>query len=859
MPAMKCPACSSDIADATAVRCARCGATLGDVDTHSAGAASHLPFSQFTPLGDARFAPGRIFAARYRIVSLLGRGGMGEVYRADDLRLGQPVALKLMAFRSERRQEDFTRFAAEVRLARGIAHPNVCRVYDIGEAEGWPYLSMEYVDGETLGSLVRRIGRLPADKVLDFARQLVAGVAAAHERGVLHRDLKPSNIMVDGRGQIRIMDFGLAVSTAEDVAVDRAGTPAYMAPEQLVGDRLTARTDLYAIGLVLYELYTGRALFAGQTFYDRVRDSERDGPLALGAEIDERVAPILAACLKENPAGRPATAAAVAAMLPGGDPLTAAVAEGRLVSPEMVAAADRRGALSPPIAWLLLAIVVIGALVVASKAEVLTVAPSLLPKAPAVLAERCRDILAHVGHRAVAADSDYWFAAKVDRTAMYFVYRQSPRPLVARNLFRVIGEADPPTDVPGMATVTVDASGRLVGLVRITDSDGRVSASAHTPNWSTLFADAGLDERHFVDVDDASLPLLPHDSARTWERSRDRGSLRVTAATLGDSPVYFAVAGTEATSMRKGTVLTTGRSPRGELILWLFIVSAFVAMSIVARRNLRAGEGDRLNARKIGLFIACAGTVNAALRAHHVPLTVEETALLLGVSGWALVWAGFAWLAYIGLEPYVRRLWPRTLISWTRFLAGRLRDPLVGRDILAGTVVGVVLTAVLILRFIFVPQPIPEALLEPAIESLASTRLLAWSLTFGVIDALQFALAALFFVVLIHMVVGKAWIAVLVLSILAAPIAPGGASGVAGFAWATALLLLFGATLMRVGLLAGVVALSCLRLLTQTVLTLNVDSWYFGSTIVVLLLVLALGTFGFLVSLAGAPAFGVKR
>ena len=124
------------------------------------------------------------------------------------------------------------RFITEVRLARTIAHPNVCRVYDIGEADGWWYISMELVDGETLESLLRRIGRLPAEKALDIARQLCAGLAAAHDRGVLHRDLKPSNIMVDGRGRIRILDFGLAVPSGESTIGDIAGTPAYMAPEQ---------------------------------------------------------------------------------------------------------------------------------------------------------------------------------------------------------------------------------------------------------------------------------------------------------------------------------------------------------------------------------------------------------------------------------------------------------------------------------------------------------------------------------------------------------------------------------------------------------------------------------------------------
>jgi predicted Ser/Thr protein kinase len=124
------------------------------------------------PLDDARFAPGHIFASRHRIVSLLGRGAMGEVYRAEDLKLGQPLAIKLLAISGARRGQRVQRFITEVRLARTISHPNVCRVYDIGEADGWWYVSMELVDGETLESLLRRIGRLPTEKALDIARQL---------------------------------------------------------------------------------------------------------------------------------------------------------------------------------------------------------------------------------------------------------------------------------------------------------------------------------------------------------------------------------------------------------------------------------------------------------------------------------------------------------------------------------------------------------------------------------------------------------------------------------------------------------------------------------------------------------------
>src|SRR5215472_11008353 len=180
-----------------------------------------------------RFPPGTLLARRYRIISRLGKGGMGEVFRADDLILGQPVALKFLPESSKGNLNLLARFYDEVRIARQISHKNVCRVYDIGEVEGQPYLSMEYIDGEDLGGLLRRIGRLPGDKASEFARKLCAGLAAAHAQGVLHRDLKPANIMVDSRGEIRITDFGLA-AVAEQLhgAEIRNGTPAYMAPEQ---------------------------------------------------------------------------------------------------------------------------------------------------------------------------------------------------------------------------------------------------------------------------------------------------------------------------------------------------------------------------------------------------------------------------------------------------------------------------------------------------------------------------------------------------------------------------------------------------------------------------------------------------
>src|SRR6516165_5869204 len=205
---------------------------------------------------EGRFEPGTLLAGRYRIITLLGRGGMGEVYRATDLTLGQSVALKFLPEEAARDQRLLERFHGEVRVARQVSHPNIGRVYDIGEAEGVPFISMEYVDGEDLASLLTRIGRLPADKAIEAARRLCSGLAAAHDRGVIHRDLKPQNVMMNKRGEVVIMDFGLAAIASELTGAEaRYGTPAYMSPEQLKGAGLTAKSGISAPGLGLYELF----------------------------------------------------------------------------------------------------------------------------------------------------------------------------------------------------------------------------------------------------------------------------------------------------------------------------------------------------------------------------------------------------------------------------------------------------------------------------------------------------------------------------------------------------------------------------------------------------------------------------
>ncbi|MGH9458449.1 MAG: serine/threonine-protein kinase, partial [Thermoanaerobaculia bacterium] len=182
------------------------------------------------PPSSARFTAGDLVGGRYRIVASLGHGGMGEVFRAEDLRLGQGVALKFLPEELARDERARERLVAEVRLGRLVSHPNVCRLFDLVEADGQRFVAMELIDGEDLASLLRRIGRLPADKGLALAREIAVGLGAAHAKGVVHRDLKPANVMIDGRGTARITDFGLAIAGGEGRG-ELAGTPSYMAPE----------------------------------------------------------------------------------------------------------------------------------------------------------------------------------------------------------------------------------------------------------------------------------------------------------------------------------------------------------------------------------------------------------------------------------------------------------------------------------------------------------------------------------------------------------------------------------------------------------------------------------------------------
>ena len=257
---------------------------------------------------EQRFPPGSVFAGRYRMITLIGRGAMGEVWHAEDLTLETPVALKVIHATDE---EGHERILKEVRLARQITHPAVCRVFDVGASDGHIFYSMELVDGEDLATLLRRIGRLPPEKAIDIGVQLCGGLAAAHAAGVLHRDLKPANVLIDADGSVRITDFGIAITRSEPGYDMVAGTPGYMAPEQLAGLPLSERTDIYALGVVLYQLLVGTLPYP-----DGIHTGTRPArPSVIVKDVSPLVDRALARALALDPRDRPASAAELASRL----------------------------------------------------------------------------------------------------------------------------------------------------------------------------------------------------------------------------------------------------------------------------------------------------------------------------------------------------------------------------------------------------------------------------------------------------------------------------------------------------------------------------------------------------------------
>lgn len=814
---------------------------------------------------------------------------MGEVYRADDLTLGQQVALKFLPEAVASYPDAVARFHNEVRTARQVSHPNVCRVYDVGEIDGHLFLSMEYVDGEDLGSLLRRIGRLPDDKALEIARRLCAGLAAAHEKGVLHRDLKPSNVMLDGRGQVLLTDFGLA-GLAEQLqgAEVRNGTPAYMAPEQLAGKEVTVRSDIYSLGLVLYEILTGKRPFEASTLEDLIRVRTRTAPTnpsTLVRDLDPMVERVILRCLEPDPARRPPSALAVSAALPGGDPLAAALAAGETPSPEMVAAAGEGTALAPRFAIPLFIAIILGIVANFALSNRVSALQQIRPEySPEVLAQKSREVIQRLGYpvqRADDAHGFFWEGGLVDYVQEHdkpvphwnemlsngppllrFWYRQSPYPMVASEFHDdlltpgIADRGDPPFSMSGMTDVDLDAQGRLTRFQYMPPQLQEAAADAAKPiqpvDWSVLFNAAGLDLAKFQPAQPLWVWESAFDMRVAWTGNWPASTrpLRVEAAAWQGKPVVFSLIG----PWNKPDRMPPRESSAPGRILFISIITVVTVFggAWLARRNLLQGRGHHTGALRLGTAVFCIHLALWFCRTHFV-WSIGTFAMFLIALCTSMAWATVIWTVYVALEPFVRRHWPQTIISWTSVLTGRLRDPIVGRDLLVGAALGITFEFIdRVAEFAVWGSNIPPRLNSTDLFMGARATVGAWLMRvpYGVRGTLFF----FFLLFILRVLLRNEWLAAAGFVLIFTGLAVLGSKQV--FADVAANLIAYIITavvILRFGLLSLAFGIFVTDLLSIVPAAWQPSAWYFGSTVFILTTVIALAAWAFHISIAGRP------
>ncbi len=851
--------CGSSLPE-TATVCDACGSATEEIGTPTLVEGARLLPQAAGPSRPCFLDPGMRIADRYRILAPLRWGGERAVYAADDLATGRAVALQLLP---EGREPEPDAVVAW----RRVCHPNVCRVLGAGASEGMAFLVLQRVGGESLEVLLRRIGRLPLDKGFEIAGQLAAGLLAIHEAGARHGHLAPGNVILDGRGRVRITGWGMPERTLSVPAGRSRRQEAYQAPERLAGGPATVPSDLYSLGAILYEILTGR----------QARASAVGGPGAhplppsvLAPAIGARLDRALLQCLEWEPGSRPGSAKSLVQVVPGPPSGTVGeVAGAEAPAVELAPPPSRTGALRPAACLACLAGVLLACgAVVAFPAR----APRLGGPRPAVssaaLAGRARRILRAIGHDVPggrperAAQACYGFATGADVLARpaatgrgayagaaapaegYFWFRESPFPLAPAGLW--VSTDDPPRQHPGEAFLRLDALGRLQALAIVPAPSDAQRPPRH-PDWVPLLAAAGLDPRRLVPRQPVLVPPFYLDTLAAWQGSLVRPQdgavpVRVEAGALGGEPLYFRLVPWEAPGRPAPALEARQEGPfRAAAAL-----PATALGLLLGVRNLRRGRANRRRAWRLFACVLAAWLAVAALGAFSsAGASLWRTTTL----GEALRNALVAGLCYLGFEPLLQRRAPERIASWSRVLEGSFGDPLVGRDLLVGTLLGGAMAAAMVLQGL-VARSLggSRGRLEIAAERLnGSSQLLAGAaddLVTGLVVVL--AVAVLMAAVRVARWTGGAafllgWAAFTAGLLLRAGDPP--AMALPGAAAAALLLVL---ALDRCGVLAAVAALFAARLLLQYPVTGLLPAWSRPLDLLPLVLIPALAAGGLL-------------
>lgn len=674
-----------------------------------------------------RYAPGTLINNRYQIEVLLGEGGMGVVYRAFDMKLEKTVALKFLPPRLAANADLLDRFHKEVRTAQDVSHRCVARVHDIAYHNGHPYFSMEYIDGGDLASLLTGSGgRLTEETALRYARQLCLGLAAIHSRGHVHRDLKPQNIMIDREGrQLSITDFGLAVEGTEAERAGIAGTLQYMSPEQ-AGGRPTVQSDIYSLGLVLYEMFTGHQAFESVALEELIqRKSLPDAPSAKVPSLPTVVDAVVLQCLEPEPAKRPECVQNVLHMLlrAGGTP-----------TPEEVAVAEpprneRTGGLSLRAGIALFGLTVCCLFLVGELNDHTALfRQALTDWSPRDLTRKARDHLNDLGFdpepvrdtaHGLATDEELLAHLRkshshlIDRkqlqsgqpAVMYFWYRRSPD-VIAQRLApndtsgwsmpgRVL-PSEPPLREPGEVCVFLDLNGRLIELHAI-PARQQPNAPARVPDPTRLLKAAGFENVPLRKADALTrAPTGFADIRMAWVGAHPQApevALRIEAAYYQGEPIYFHV-GPEDSQLGDrlpGFMPGNHFEKLQEIKNTLLGLVALPLGGWFALRNWKLGRAHPRGAALLAVWFVALGLVGWLFAAHHalwprnrLDSFRDELSMFTGMLGRVVFDGVLVWLAYLALEPWVRRTDPERVSSWNRLIQGRWRAPSVGGDILLG-------------------------------------------------------------------------------------------------------------------------------------------------------------------------------
>jgi Protein kinase domain len=892
----QCSACTAELAPSDRF-CSRCGVAAA-VPLEQPTASFQAPTPRSTSrsgVAGERFAPGQLVVERFRIVTALGKGGMGEVFRADDLSLGQSVALKFLPQKLAHDADRLQRLRGEVKTARQVAHPNVCRVYDLGEAAGQLFISMEYVDGQDLGALLAQINRLPEERGVEIARQLCLGLGAIHDRGLLHRDLKPGNVMLDGRGQVRITDFGLAASAEELKPEDiRDGTPGYQSPEQLAGREVTARSDIYALGLILYELFTGKRPFTATERAELVRSHAEDPPSRPSSHVSglsPAIERIILKCLEKEPRDRPRTAYEVLAALPGGDPLQAALAAGQTPSPEMVANAKTEGSLHPLVGLgLFVGTLAVMALVIALNPRVRLFERVPHELSPHDLAARAREMVRQLGYTDPPRDTAYglgdhprmlqllrerdhtvnrWAAfASGQPPVMYFWFRQSPQWMKSLghelpNLTGHHGQAsadNPPFTLPGMVRLCLDMKGRLIEFQAVPKEGGSATA-APSLTWPQLLHDAGLtnmeETKEFLP---GWVPPLFVDTRLAWRGSYADSPyipVRAEAGLRNGQLVFFHIAPEHDLTSQMQLHVHSGRvnavpAAFAAVIAGLHVVVWTIGLAL-AWHNIRHGRANLRGAALLAGSYFVVFSIGWLFSVHHVPKFWDEVEMFTAGLGDGLYLSLFVFVLYLAMEPFVRRRWPWRIVAWNRLLAGRWRDPLVGRDVLVGAAAGA-LVALLFQLSILIPYSLGRLPDDPiSIYSNQPTAGPVYGLAVIFAAAVLPTLAGFFMIFVYFLIIRREWLAAaayaltFMIPVCMAPTENRDVLVLTVVLYSALLVFLY----LRFGLLSVAAMSIAGDLVSSTPVTFDFSAWYSGGSLVYLAVLVGLVVYGFIVASGG--------